>query len=53
MGFALSELSHGRAPYLANPELDVRSSKALRLPHGAVIAAGTAIFLYWRFWATA
>jgi prepilin peptidase CpaA len=45
VGFILSEMKSGRAAYAKNEELDVRSSKALRLPHGAVIAAGTAVFL--------
>jgi prepilin peptidase CpaA len=44
-GFVLSEMKHGRPAYLANEELDVRSSKGLRLPHGAVIAAGTIVFV--------
>lgn len=38
-------LAHFRAPYAENPELDVRSERALRLPHGAVIAVGTIVFL--------
>jgi prepilin peptidase CpaA len=45
VGFIFSEMKSGRAAYIKNEELDVRSSKALRLPHGAVIAAGTAVFL--------
>lgn len=45
VGFVLSEMTHGRPAYLTNEELDVRSSKALRLPHGAVIAAGTTLYL--------
>jgi prepilin peptidase CpaA len=44
VGFILSEMS-GRAAYAKNEELDVRSSKALGLPHGAMIAAGTAVFV--------
>jgi prepilin peptidase CpaA len=44
-GLALSELAHGRPAYLANEELDVRSPKALRLPHAAVIAAGALTYL--------
>jgi hypothetical protein len=34
-----------RPAYLRNEELDVKSDKALRLPHGVVIAMGTLIFL--------
>ncbi len=45
VGFVLSEMKSGRAAYLSNEELDVRSSKAVGLPHGAVIAAGTLVFL--------
>lgn len=36
---------HGRAPHEGNPQLDVRSSQGLRLPHAVVIAFGTLGFL--------
>jgi prepilin peptidase CpaA len=45
VGFIVSEMSHGRPAYLKNEELDVRSKKSVGLPHGAVIAAGTFVFL--------
>lgn len=45
IGFILSELKQGRPAYVRNEELDVRSPKAMGLPHGAVIAAGTLVFL--------
>ena len=45
VGFILSEMKHGRPAYLGKEELDVKSEKALRMPHGAVIALGTIIFL--------
>ena len=45
VGFVLTERKSGRAAYLSNEELDVRSSKAIGLPHAAVIAAGTLVFL--------
>jgi prepilin peptidase CpaA len=45
VGFLLGEMKSGRSAYLANEELDVRSSKSLGLPHGAVIALGTLVFL--------
>jgi len=45
VGFILSEMKHGRPAYLGKEELDVKSSKALRMPHGAVIALSTFIFL--------
>jgi prepilin peptidase CpaA len=45
VGFILSELKSGRPAYMGKEELDVRSPKALGLPHGAVIAVGTIFFL--------
>lgn len=45
VGFVLSEMRKGRPAYLGNEELDVRSSKGLRLPHGAIIAGGTLVYL--------
>ena len=45
VGFVLTEMKSGRAAYLTNEELDVRSARAVGLPHGAVIAAGTLVFL--------
>jgi hypothetical protein len=35
----------GRPAYMGREELDVKSPKALGLPHGAVIAVGTLFFL--------
>lgn len=40
IGLAIHELVHFRAPYLASEELDVRSGKALRLPHAVSIGLG-------------
>jgi prepilin peptidase CpaA len=45
VGFVLSEMKQGRPAYLGNEELDVRSSKSVGLPHGAVIAASVLVFL--------
>lgn len=45
VGFILSEIKHGRPAYVGKEELDVRSGKAIGLPHGAVIAIGTIFFL--------
>jgi prepilin peptidase CpaA len=45
LGFILSEMKSGRPAYLKNEELDVRSAKAARLPHGATIAVACIIFL--------
>jgi len=41
----ITSLGRGRAPYKETPELDVSSDKAMRLPHGALIALGTLGFL--------
>lgn len=41
----LHQLMHLQAPYHATEELDVRSGKGLRLPHGASIAIGTVVYL--------
>jgi prepilin peptidase CpaA len=43
--FILSEMKSGRPAYIKNEELDVRSPEAVGLPHGDVIAVGTAVFL--------
>jgi prepilin peptidase CpaA len=45
VAFILSEMKNGRPAYTKNEELDVRNPKAIGLPHGAVIAVGTAVFL--------
>ena len=45
VSFILSEMKSGRAAYLKNEELDVKSKKALGLPHGAVIAVSTVFYL--------
>lgn len=45
VGFILHEMKSLRPAYLKNEELDVKSDKALRLPHGVVIAVGSLIFL--------
>jgi prepilin peptidase CpaA len=45
LGIIISSLGRGRAPYRDSPELDVSSDKAMRLPHGALIALGTLGFL--------
>ena len=45
LGFILTELKSLRPAYMAKEELDVRSPKALGLPHGAVIAVSTVFFL--------
>jgi prepilin peptidase CpaA len=45
VGFILHEMRHLRPAYVGNEELDVKNDKALRLPHGVVIATATLIFL--------
>jgi len=45
VSFILSEMKSLRPAYLKNEELDVKSNKGLRLPHGVVIAAGTLVFV--------
>ena len=45
VGFIVNEMKSGRPAYLGREELDVRSPKALGLPHGAVIAVGALFFL--------
>jgi prepilin peptidase CpaA len=51
VAFLVSELLHLRAPYLGKPELDLRSEKAIALPHGAVVgAAMVALLIAGRFY---
>jgi prepilin peptidase CpaA len=45
VAFLLNELGHARAPFLSNEELDVKSPKAVTLPHGFTIAVGCLIFV--------
>jgi prepilin peptidase CpaA len=45
VGFILSEMKHGRPAYVGKEELDVRTKKGASLPHGAVIAISTIIYL--------
>ena len=42
----LASSIRGRAPYQDNPELDVTSGAGLSLPHGAVIALGTFLYVF-------
>ncbi len=45
VAYILSELVQLRAPHLSAPELSVEHPKAVTLPHGMSIAAGTLLFL--------
>jgi prepilin peptidase CpaA len=42
----LKELIRLRLPFKSKPELDIGHSKALTMPHGLSIAAGTLMFLF-------
>jgi prepilin peptidase CpaA len=44
----LKNLARFRAPYASNPDLDISSPKAITMPHGVAIAAGTLAFLFLR-----
>ncbi len=41
VGLLVREIAYLRAPYMKQEELDVRSPKAVGLPHGAVVALGS------------
>jgi|SRR5579862_6878355 prepilin peptidase CpaA len=45
LGWMINEMMHFRAPYRSSEELDVRSEKAMRMPHGVAIALGSIAFL--------
>ncbi len=45
VGWIIRDLLHFQAPYKSSEELDVTSSKGLRLPHAAMIAVGTVAFI--------
>jgi prepilin peptidase CpaA len=44
----VKELAHLRLPWKMHPELDIGHRKALTMPHGVAIAAGTLVFLFVR-----
>jgi prepilin peptidase CpaA len=48
LGTILHELLHWRLPSSADKKLDIRDPRALRMPHGAIIAAGSLLFLFLR-----
>jgi len=50
VGYIVSEIGHFRPPHVRREDLDVKSEKALRMPHGAAIAAGIFIVLGWEWW---
>lgn len=45
VGFMLWEMAHLRPPHLRSEELDIKSPKAVKLPHGGVIALGCLAYL--------
>jgi prepilin peptidase CpaA len=45
VGYLLNEFVHLRAPYITREELDVKSSKAITMPHGLVISLGSIAFV--------
>lgn len=47
IGLALKNVGSGKAPYENHPQLDVRTTRGLRLPHAAAIAGGVLGFVLW------
>jgi prepilin peptidase CpaA len=45
LSFMMSDLAKLKAPYKSSEELDVTTSKGMRLPHGAAILAGALAFI--------
>jgi len=45
LSFIMTDLAKLRAPYKSSEELDVNTTKGMRLPHGAMIAVGSAAFI--------
>ena len=50
VGYIVSEIAHLRPPHVRREDLDVKSEKALRMPHGAAIAAGIFVIIGWAYW---
>src|SRR5579863_8450750 len=46
VAWIIGDLIHLRAPYRSSDELDVTTTKGLRLPHGAMIAVGVLAFIF-------
>jgi len=51
VGYMLMELAHFRPPYMRREELDLKSPKAVTMPHGLAIALGSIAFLALTWWA--
>lgn len=43
--FLIKDLLHLRSPHRTNPQLDFRNPASLRMPHGALIALGSLVFI--------
>lgn len=46
VAWIMRDLMHFRAPYQSSGELDVTTTKGMRLPHAAMIAVGAVAFMY-------
>ncbi|HEX4136282.1 MAG TPA: prepilin peptidase [Bryobacteraceae bacterium] len=46
VGWIIRDILHLQAPYRSSEELDVTTTKGLRLPHGAMIAVGVLAFIF-------
>jgi prepilin peptidase CpaA len=46
VGWIMQDLMHLRAPWRSSDELDVTTTKGLRLPHAAMIAVGALAFIF-------
>jgi prepilin peptidase CpaA len=46
VSWIMRDLIHLRAPFRTSEELDVTTTKGLRLPHGAIIAVGVIAFIF-------
>ena len=46
VAWILRDIVHFRAPFRSSAELDVTTTKGMRLPHGAMIAVGTVAFIF-------
>jgi prepilin peptidase CpaA len=46
IGHIITNVLRLRAPFATNPDLDISSPKAITMPHGVAIAAGTFTFLF-------
>jgi prepilin peptidase CpaA len=44
-GLILASITRGQAPHKLSPELDVRTTAGMRLPHAVMIACGTVLYL--------